>query len=220
MAVKLNYETLREELRRYRSFRKPSKYKDGKAEVLIALKPPKYTKMGCAACVPTEHTYSDYEGKIRTYTRREKDECPYRGQLERVNYGYEYCCMLFGSRIGYRGYRLEICKYVFGKRSKNMIKTWRSIKGLDDFIREGVRAGQVRTIDRLRVDAHIGDSQHKKALKAIQTWFSEKGHIDDIDKLLTKAVRIPRSKLNIRWHRHSPCTSGGSYIYGSYNRYR
>jgi hypothetical protein len=215
--MKLDITRLTEELKEYRKFRKPSKYKDNKATVLIALKPPRCTRMCCYGRVPTEHTYTDSYGGTRTYTRYEKDECPYHIRSEEnQSWSRQYICALFGGGVGYRGTRLDLCKFVFGK-SKKMIKSWRPLKEIENYITNLTVKKTTFYIDRLLQDTHINASQHKRSLKALKTWASGEANRDDLDRIITTALYDRRRKVKIKMHMGCPTTEGGSYVYSRWN---
>lgn len=219
--MKLNPDTLIQEIETYKKFKRPSKYKDGKASVLIALKPPKYTCLGCASISQAERSYESADGSIRSYKYREKDECPYRTTIEIKGYGgRDHICALFGSRVGYRGQRLELCKYVFGKRSKTMIKNWRPIKQIDTYIRGLIFTSQKHYIERLYTDVHIGKAQRRSAIKALTRWVSDTTlPYSTIDDVLTQSIRKKgvKEEDSIHWSRGCPCTAGGSMLYGRWS---
>jgi hypothetical protein len=211
--MKLDANKLQQEIIDYKKYRGCAKYKDDKATVLIALKPPRYTKMCCHSRVPVERSYSDGSGETRTYTIYEKDECPYRVRNQDAkNYSNQYICELFGGAVYYRGYRLDLCKFVFGK-SKKMIKSWRPLKEIQVYLRTLSSKKIDYQLDRLYKDDRIGKRQLNKARKVLLGWLSGEAPLDGLDDLITKAIYDPK-KTVFHFHMGRACTEGGSMPYG------
>ena len=183
---------------------------------MIALKPPKYTKVCCFGRVPVEKSYTDHMGTERKYVRHEKDECPYHTRAPQDKYGYTntYICGLFGGKIGYKGYRLETCKYVFGK-SKKMIKNWRPIRGIEMYLRVLAAKRQERNIERLFRDGHIGKREKNRGLKVLNTWLLGTAPTVDLDPLIKASLVRPDKKTSeqLGMHMGSPTTPGGTMLY-------